>query len=239
MPYQIETMKNLLTTLFITGLLMICHYAVNAQETAPQRQAPPQVRQQPTEKTRRFLLRYITAYDTCKTLKDRETILRGIEMVAQASANDWISQYHAAFYNAIISKEHKDSTEANALLTRAEDFGKKAAALQKDESEIVLLMAMINGMRIGVNPALGATLGQEVMAGYEKAAKLNPENPRVYLVKGESLMYMPEQAGGGKKAAKEMIEIALKKYESDKHDDPAWPVWGKNRATELMASLKK
>ena len=232
-------MKNLLTTLFITGLLMLCYVTVNAQETAPQRPAPPQARQQPTEKTRRFLLRYISAYDTCKTLKDRETILRGVEMVAQASANDWISQYHAGFYNAIISKEHKDTAEANALLNRAESFVKKAASLQKDESEIVLLMAMINGMRIGVNPELGANLGPEVMAEYDKAKKLNAENPRVYLVIGESLMYMPEQAGGGKKAAKSMIELALKKYETDKHDDPAWPSWGKNRATELTTTLNK
>ncbi|MBK7683689.1 MAG: hypothetical protein IPJ26_15020 [Bacteroidetes bacterium] len=66
---------------------------------------------------------------------------------------------------------------------------------------------------------------------------MNAENPRVYLVIGESYMYMPEEAGGGMKVAKANLEIALKKFENDKHDDPAWPIWGKDRAQKLLAEI--
>jgi hypothetical protein len=191
-----------------------------------------------TEKTRRFLLRYVNSMDTSSLPETKTALLKGIEMVANASKSDWISQYHAAFQNAVLGIEKKDTAEANRMLNKAEEYIKIAKSTNAKESEIILLQAMINGMRIGINPSLGATLGVEVMKGYEEAKKLNPENPRVYLVLGESYMYMPEEMGGGLKVAKANLEIALKKYENDKHDDLAWPTWGKDRAIKLLAEIE-
>ena len=213
----------------ITALLLVGTY----QEVAAQ--AGKDV---PTEKTRRFLVRYLGSLDTAKTYETKANLLRGIEMVANASKSDWISQYHASFQNAVLSIEKKDTAEASRMLNKAEEFIKTANSIQPNESEIVLLRAMINGMRIGQNPSLGAALGPDVMKGYAEAKKLNAENPRVYLVLGESYMYMPEEAGGGMKVAKANLEIALKKYENEKHDDPAWPTWGKDRALQLLAEIE-
>jgi len=193
----------------------------------------------PTEKTRRFLLRYISYMDTTTSIASKEALLKGIEMVATSSKADWISQYHASFQNAIIGASKPDSAAANKMLNKAEEFINIAKSLEPKESEIVLLASMINGMRIGVNPDLGATLGPDVMKGYAEAKKLNPENPRVYLVLGESYMYMPEAAGGGMKIAKANLEIALKKFEKDTHEDPAWPNWGKDRAMKLLEDIAK
>lgn len=215
---------SIITTLFIVGTY---------QEIAAQ--AGNNV---PTEKTRRFLVRYVNSMDTARTYETKANLLKGIEMVANASKSDWISQYHAAFQNAVLAVEKKDTSEANKMLNKAEEYIKTANSIQPKESEIVLLRAMINGMRIGLNPSLGATLGPDVMKGYAEAKKLNPENPRVYLVLGESYMNMPEEMGGGMKVAKANLEIALKKYENDKHDDPAWPTWGKDRAMKLLAEIE-
>lgn len=192
----------------------------------------------PTEKTRRFLLRYVSFMDTASTPASKATLLKGIETVANSSKSDWISQYHAAFQNAVLGVEKKDTAEANRMLNKAEEYIKTAKSIDAKESEIVLLQAMINGMRIGINPSLGATLGPDVMKGYAEAKKLNPENPRVYLVLGESYMHMPEEMGGGMKVAKANLEIAMKKYENDKHEDPAWPTWGKDRAMKLLAEIE-
>jgi hypothetical protein len=192
----------------------------------------------PVEKTRRFLLRYVSFMDTATSLESKETLLRGIEMAANASKTDWISQYQAAFHNAILSIEKKDTAESNKMLNKAEEFIKRAKAIDAKESEIILLQSMINGMRIGINPTLGATLGPDVMKGYAEAKKINPENPRVYLVLGESYMNMPEEMGGGMKVAKANLEIALKKYENDNHEDPAWPTWGKDRVIKLLAEIE-
>lgn len=219
-------MKKIIYSI-ITTLLIVGTY----QEVAAQ--AGNNV---PTEKTRRFLLRYVASMDT-SSYETKLNLLRGIEMVAKASNTDWISQYHASFQNAVLSIEKKDTAEVRKMLNKAEEYIKTANSIQPNESEIVLLRAMINGMRIGQNPSLGATLGPDVMKGYAEAKKLNAENPRVYLVLGESYMYMPEEAGGGMKVAKENLEISLKKFENDKHDDPAWPTWGKDRALKLLAEI--
>lgn len=229
-------MKTILKSIFLIGILMFCTQHVQAQQpgTKPRAAGEPQS----PEKTRRFLIRYLNMMDTADTYVEKERVLKGIEMVADATVSDWISQYHAAFYNAVMAMENKDTAAAGAMLKKAEMYIGKAVALKKDESEIVLLRGMINGMKIGMNPSLGQTLGPIVMSDYEKAKSLNPENPRVYLVVGESYMYMPEQVGGGKKPAKEQFETALKKFDSDKHDDEAWPRWGKDRAKKLLEEVK-
>ncbi|MBK9636476.1 MAG: hypothetical protein IPO63_01140 [Bacteroidetes bacterium] len=220
-------MKKIIYSI-ITALLLVGTY----QEVAAQ--AGNNV---PSEKTRRFLLRYISFMDTATTAETKANLLKGIEMVANSSKSDWVSQYHASFQNAVLSIEKKDTAEASKMLNKAEEYIKTANSIQPNESEIVLLRAMINGMRIGQNPSLGAILGPDVMKGYAEAKKLNAENPRVYLVFAESYMHMPEEAGGGMKVAKANLEIALKKYENDKHEDPAWPTWGKDRALKLLAEI--
>lgn len=220
-------MKKIIYSI-ITALLLVGTF----QEVAAQTDSNV-----PSEKTRRFLLRYISFMDTASTPETKVNLLKGIEMVASSSKSDWISQYHASFQNAVLSNEKKDTAQARVMLNKAEEYIKTANSIQPNESEIVLLRAMINGMRIGMNPSLGATLGPEVMKGYAEAKKLNAENPRVYLVLGESYMYMPEEAGGGMKLAKATLEIALKKFENDKHEDPAWPSWGKDRAIKLLAEI--
>ncbi len=221
-------MKKIIQTLLLTGLLLSGSSHVYAQRG----------KEQPIEKTRKFLLRYISFIDTASS-DAKENILKGIETVAEASKTDWISQYHAAFYNATIGVNKTDTVSAVKMLDKAGLYIQQAASLKKDESEIVLLSAMVKGMRIKINPGLGALLGPEVMKEYEKAKKLNEENPRTWLVLGESFMYMPEEAGGGKKKAKEYLKTALSKYANDTHEDPAWPSWGKDRAQMLLSQLEK
>lgn len=229
-------MKNLITSLFITCTLFICTDQVQAQTT---KTSKPVSQQTPTEKTRRFLLRYVAFADTASSEEGRDKIIKGIEMVANTAMDDWFSQYYAAFYNAISASRKTDTAQARIQLDRAETYIKLAEKLNPKESEIILVRGMIKGIRIGKNPALGEKLGPDCMNDYNEALKLNAENPRAYLVLGESYTYMPEEAGGGKKKAKEMLKLADKKYANDKHDDPAWPKWGQDRVKMLLAELEK
>ena len=121
-----NNMKKIIYSL-ITALLLVGTY----QEVAAQ--AGKDV---PTEKTRRFLVRYLGSLDTAKTYETKANLLRGIEMVANASKSDWISQYHASFQNAVLSIEKKDTAEASRMLNKAEEFIKTANSIQPNESEI-------------------------------------------------------------------------------------------------------
>lgn len=189
----------------------------------------------PTDKTRRFLIRYIASFDTAQSDYVRGKIIKGTEMVAGTAKTDWISQYHAAYCNAITASRQSDTTSALPYLEKAKDYHRSADSLKKNESENVLLTGMIKHIHSELDTTLREKLGAEVVKDYEKAKKLNPENPRVYLLMGERLLKLPEQAGGGKKKAKEMALTALKKFEKDTHEDPAWPTWGKSRAEALLA----
>lgn len=222
---KITTMKNLNTLL----LALVCCTASTINLSAQPGASSP------TEKTRRFLVRYIASFDTAQSDYVRGKIIKGTEMVAGTAKTDWISQYHAAYCNAITASRQSDTTVALTYLEKAKEYLRSADSLKKNESEIVLLSGMIKYIHSEMDTGLVKELSPQVVKDYEQAKKLNPENPRVYLMMGERLFKIPEQAGGGKKKAREMAMLALKKLEKDSHEDPAWPTWGKSRAETLLA----
>ena len=70
------------------------------------------------------------------------------------------------------------------------------------------------------------------------AKKLNPENPRVYLLEGQDKFYTPEQYGGSKSEAKQLFEQATKKYDSFKPASDIDPNWGRGMIQYLMTQMK-
>ena len=68
--------------------------------------------------------------------------------------------------------------------------------------------------------------------------KLDPENPRPYLLKGMGAMYTPEQYGGGKDKALPILEKAVEKFAKFKPTNSIMPKWGKERATKALEECK-
>jgi hypothetical protein len=60
----------------------------------------------------------------------------------------------------------------------------------------------------------------------QKAVQLNPNNPRIYLLEGTSLMYKPGMFGGGPKAACPVLTVAAQKFANFKPASPLHPDWG-------------
>ena len=63
-------------------------------------------------------------------------------------------------------------------------------------------------------------------AALETAKKLNPENPRVYLLEGIDKYYTPEEYGGSKDEGKKLFQEAAKKFETFKPASSIAPTWG-------------
>jgi cytochrome c-type biogenesis protein CcmH/NrfG len=80
--------------------------------------------------------------------------------------------------------------------------------------------------------------GAKAQEALETAKKLNPENPRIFLLEGEDKFYTPEQFGGSKTEAKKLFEEALKKYDSFKPASDIDPNWGKNMVAYFLNQLK-
>ena len=67
-----------------------------------------------------------------------------------------------------------------------------------------------------------------------KAKLQNPNNPRVYYLEAQSLMFTPEEYGGGCKNAKPLLEIAIEKYDKFKMESNINPNWGHGSVIELL-----
>jgi hypothetical protein len=67
----------------------------------------------------------------------------------------------------------------------------------------------------------------------EKALKLDPNNPRLYYLKGMSLFGTPPQFGGGKDKAKPVFEKAVELYKAAKPQE-LYPRWGKEKAEQMI-----
>jgi cytochrome c-type biogenesis protein CcmH/NrfG len=80
--------------------------------------------------------------------------------------------------------------------------------------------------------------GPVAQQALETAKKLNPENPRAYLLEGQDKFFTPEQYGGSKEEAKKLFEEALKKYEAFKPATAIDPNWGRGTTQYFLGQIK-
>ncbi len=84
------------------------------------------------------------------------------------------------------------------------------------------------------------TYGVQAAKDLDEGLKLNPDNPRLYYLRGESIFNTPVAFGGGKDKAKPVFEKALALFKTDK-PKPLYPNWGhgKDRRTISQMPIKQ
>jgi hypothetical protein len=117
--------------------------------------------------------------------------------------------------------------KTDPVADKAEGLIKKAEAMMKNNSEIFVVKKMIASLRMMGDPMNRyMTYGPEAQAMLDEAKKLNPNNPRAYLLEGQDKFFTPEQFGGSKADAKILFEAAIKKFEAAKPETNIHPSWG-------------
>ena len=105
-------------------------------------------------------------------------------------------------------------------------------------SEIYSLLNMAATQEMMVDPSTRwQTYGQEASADMEEGLKLDPNNPRLYYLKGMSVFNTPEAFGGGKANAKPLFENAVAFYKTEK-PKPLYPHWGQSQAEDMLAKCQ-
>lgn len=161
------------------------------------------------------------------------------ERIAEAEKTQWLPYYYAAYCRVNEAFFTTDKGKVDEVADKALLNIEKAAALKGKDSEISCILSMIASARIGVDPMTrGMKYGMESGQHLEDAKKLNPENPRVYMLEGQSFLYTPEAFGGSKSKAKEKFEEALKKFETEKPADKVTPHWGQAYTKMLVSQIK-
>lgn len=161
------------------------------------------------------------------------------ERIAEAEQTQWLPYYYAAYCRVNEAFMEKDKGKVDELADKALVNAEKAQALKGKDADIQCILSMILSARIGVDPMTrGMKYGPESAAALEEAKKMDPENPRVYMLQGQSLLYTPEAFGGSKTKAKEMFQLALTKFSAAKPESPIAPQWGEAYTKTLIAQIK-
>ena len=183
------------------------------------------------------------------TTRDHDALIglsNSFERIANAEKTQWLPFYYAALaninagYTFTMDGGFGDkSADIDPLADKAEELLNKAEAISKDNSEIWITKKMLASLKMMGNAmARFQQYGPIAAAALETAKKLNPENPRVYLMEGEDLFYTPEQFGGDKQEAKKRLETAISKFGTFKAESGIHPTWGLPSAKYLLSQIK-
>jgi len=182
----------------------------------------------------------LNMFDSAKTAEDYTKLANTFERIGDAEKTQWIPYYYAGLALSssgwMIPNADKDANAAriNAFCDKAEAI----ATTDADKAEILAVRNMSATQQMMVDPqsrwmSFGQTAGQAL----DKGLKLDPNNPRLYYLRGMSLFGTPEQFGGGKDKAKPVFEKAAELYKQQK---PAklYPKWGEKQTTEMIEQCK-
>jgi hypothetical protein len=199
----------------------------------------------------------LASLDTCKTTTSLQLVANKFERIYTAmSESDWLAPYYASLSYVMMTfvGKEKDAATKDSYLDKAQALLDKIKAkkssypLAMDESEIMVLQGYIQQARLIVDPPnRGRQYGPLQKETFEKAKKLNPENPRVYYLSGQNIFYTPAMWGGGKDKACPILKVAAEKYKAEKtmlasKNTPEYtivPKWGSDRTDLLLKECEK
>src|SRR5215203_110477 len=200
-----------------------------------------------SEKYKATMKDKIAVLDTTRDVASLKDLSAAFERIGDAEKTQWLPYYYAALAqvnagNFIYVNNTTNPSELKSLdplADKADQMITKAEALNKDNSEIFAAKKMIASLRMMVDPMnCYMTYGEQAQQALETARKLNPENPRIYLLEGQDKFFTPEQYGGSKTEAKKLFEEALKKYQSFKPASELDPNWGRSSVQYFLSQIK-
>jgi hypothetical protein len=174
---------------------------------------------------------------------DREEILgvaNRFERIASAEPKEWLPRYYASYAYSILAFTSDDLARKDQMADKAETLLKETLSIAGDNAELLVLDAQIKQARLAADPMTRwQTYGPLFEASLAKAEALNKDNPRIYVLKGATLLHTPEQFGGGKKVAKPVFEKALEKFATFKPESTLHPNWGEGQASWMLAQCNQ
>lgn len=165
--------------------------------------------------------------DSAKTYSEMMSVSAQFDRIADKWNNQWVPLYYAAYAKAKTSYLVQDSKKKDLLLDEATKYLEKINLLKTQSEEVHVLAAIIIRARIAVDGQnRGREYSDEFNQQLEDAKKINPNNPRVYYLKGSSVFNSPVMFGGGKAKAKPYFEKAKELFSKEVKTSILQPYWG-------------
>jgi len=182
---------------------------------------------------------FLTKMSSANTPEAYQAIANGFGRIASAEKTQWLPHYYAAFNYIMEAYTTADKSKVDAILDVAEKHLYEGNVINTND-EMMCLDAWCKSARISVDPMTrGMKYGMASAQLLEQAKKMNPANPRIYFLQGQSAFYTPEAFGGGKAKAKDLFAKAVTLYGEFKPSGELMPNWGAEKANEMLAECSK
>ncbi|TGE06618.1 hypothetical protein [Hymenobacter fodinae] len=163
-----------------------------------------------------------------------------LERAAQVAPKDWLPRYYQAYarvITAFVSKEEDETKDK--YLDQAEAALAQARKLGGEESELLVVQAYIYQARLSISPMLRSMkYSKMVTETLAQAKKINPANPRIYLVQANNVYYTPSMFGGGAEVAKPLFQEAQTRFTAFKPASVLSPNWGERQVKGRLKSYE-
>jgi hypothetical protein len=188
-----------------------------------------------SEKYAKGMQASLALLDSAKTAEDFTATAASFERIGDAEKNQWLPYYYAALAN-VFKGFAAPADKKDDVAAQAEKVLAKAEALEPKNSEIFVVKNMIATIHMLVDPqSRWMQYGGEASKALETAKQIDPNNPRIYYLQGQSLIGTPVQFGGGKDKAKPLFQKSVQLFETSKPASEIHPHWGKNNAAAMLA----
>jgi len=191
--------------------------------------------QMENEKFVKAMEKSIALIDSARSAQDWIDLTGTFERIAEAEKTQWLPYYYAAYGHVMSAMRSLDmnnlfGNNVDKTDPRADAAQKaldKAISLSKETSETWVLKKMIASLRmLGDVMSRYMTYGPEASTALETAKKMDPNNPRVYLLEAEDKYNTPEEYGGSKTEAKTLFEKSKELFGTFKPESTIHPTWG-------------
>ncbi|MGD0756820.1 MAG: hypothetical protein ABR927_17360 [Bacteroidales bacterium] len=162
------------------------------------------------------------------------------ERILLVYKDEWLPYYYGAY--AYVNMSFIETNEDNREMynDKAQNLHDEAFKIKPDESELFVLQSLIYFARMSISPMINGPLYiTKANNALSDAEKLDPDNPRIYYLRGKSIINAPKFFGGGKDAAIPIFEKALTMYKIFKQKSTVHPDWGKEDAERLYKECKR
>lgn len=177
----------------------------------------------------------LAKFESTDTLQYKLAAVNRIDLIRNKWNDRWEAYYYGAYAKLTVSYLLSDEKQRDGMIDQAEVDLNKAREFRKvADDELSVMDAYVANARIAVNGgSRWRKYGAIFDAKLEEAKKVNPNNPRIYLLKGQSLFHTPKAFGGGPKKALPYFEKAASYFASDSKDGLKKPHWG-NASNEFF-----
>jgi tetratricopeptide (TPR) repeat protein len=163
-----------------------------------------------------------------------------LSLIANKWNDQWVACYCAAYSYTVLSFIETDVEKRDGYLDEADKFYAKVLELLPDKNdEVYVLGAFMANARLSVKPSSRwKKYGEIFNENLEHAKQINPDNPKIYCVKGVQTYHLPKALGGGAKNALPYLEKSIELYKDASDEDINKPLWGKNLNLRMLYVCK-